>query len=76
MRFKQALNDAARTGPGGNGRKRAAKFAQKPYRMGEARELCSDKALATADAIDDEEIGRKVTCADDASGREPIDSLK
>jgi len=58
--FKEALNEAARTGLGGRGRKRATKFAQKSYRMGEAQEFRWDKALAVADAIEDEELRRKL----------------
>ena len=59
--FKEALNGAARIGLGGRGLKRAAKFVQKSFRMGEAQEFRWDKALAASDAIEDEEISRKLT---------------
>jgi hypothetical protein len=59
--FKQALNDAVRIGLGSKGPKHSRKFAQKSYRMGEAQEFRWDKALAVADAIEDEELSRKLT---------------
>ena len=58
--FKEALNDA-RIGLCAEGRKRSAKFAQKTFRMGETQEFRWDKALAVADAIEDEELRRKLT---------------
>jgi hypothetical protein len=59
--FKEALNESARIGLSGKGLKRATKFAQKSFRMGEAQEFRWDKALAAADAIEDEELTRKLT---------------
>ena len=59
--FKEALNEAARIGFCGKGATRARKFSQKSFRMGEEREFRWDKALAVADAIEDEELGRKLT---------------
>ena len=59
--FKEALNEAARIGLGGNGPRRARKFVQKTYRMGEGQQFRWDKALAVADAIEDEELSRKLT---------------
>lgn len=59
--FKQALNEAARMGLSGKGLKRTTKFAQKSFRMGETQEFRWDKALAVADAIEDEELTRKLT---------------
>ena len=59
--FKEALNEAARLGLRGKERKRAQKFAQKTFRMGEGQEFRWDKALAVADAIEDEELSRKLT---------------
>ena len=41
--------------------KRATKFAQKTFRMGEAQEFRWDKALAVADSIEDEELSRKLS---------------
>ena len=58
--FKQALNDAARIGLSGPARKRAAKFVQKTFRMGPAREFRWDKALDVSDAIEDEELTRRL----------------
>jgi len=59
--FKEALNEAARIGLRGNEHKRATKFSQKTFRMGEAQQFRWDKALAVADAIEDEELSRKLT---------------
>jgi hypothetical protein len=59
--FKEALNEAARTGLRGKGRASARKFTQKSFRMGEAQQFRWDKALAVADAIEDEELSRKLT---------------
>jgi hypothetical protein len=58
--FKEALNEAARIGLRGKEIRRATKFAQKSFRMGEAQEFRWDKALAVADAIEDEELNRKI----------------
>lgn len=59
--FKEALNDAARTGLLGAKRRRARKFVQKSFRMGEGQEFRWDKALATAEAMEDEELSRKLS---------------
>jgi hypothetical protein len=59
--FKEALNEAARIGLRGNGQKRSQKFTQKTFRMGEGQEFRWDKALAVADAIEDEELNRKLS---------------
>jgi hypothetical protein len=59
--FKEALNEAARVGLRGKQPKRAQKFAQKTFRMGAGQEFRWDKALAVADAIEDEELSRKLT---------------
>lgn len=61
LSFKEALNEAARIGLGGKEHKRARKFVQKTFRMGEGQEFRWDKALAVAGAIEDEEIGRKLS---------------
>ncbi|MGA1996141.1 MAG: antitoxin [Bryobacteraceae bacterium] len=58
--FKEALNEAARIGLRGKERKRARKFVQKTFRMGEGQEFRWDKALAVADSIEDEELNRKL----------------
>lgn len=57
--FKEALNEAARIGLRGKEQKRSRKFIQKTFRMGEVQEFRWDKALAVADAIEDEELNRK-----------------
>jgi hypothetical protein len=57
--FKEALNEAARIGLRGKEHKRTRKFAQKTFRMGGGQEFRWDKALAVADAIEDEELNRK-----------------
>jgi len=59
--FKEALNEAARLGLRGTQRSRAKNFVQKTFRMGDAQEFRWDKALAAADAIEDEELSRKLT---------------
>jgi len=59
--FKEALNQAARVGLRGGEQKRAGKFVQKAFRMGAAQEFRWDKALAVADAIEDQELSRKLT---------------
>jgi len=58
--FKETLNEAARIGLGGKGLKRARKFTQRSFRMGAPQEFRWDKALAVADAIEDEELSRKL----------------
>ena len=58
--FKEALNEAARAGLSGKTSRRAAKFTQKSFRMGEAQEFRWDKALAAAEAMEDEELTRKL----------------
>lgn len=59
--FKEALNEAARAGLRGKEPKRVQKFSQKTFRMGQEQEFRWDKALAVADAIEDEELSRKLT---------------
>ena len=58
--FKEALNEAARIGLSAKEHKRARKFCQKTFRMGEGQEFRWDKALAVAGAMEDEELGRKL----------------
>lgn len=59
--FKEALNDAARNGLRGRENKRARKFVQKTVHMGEGQEFRWDKALAIAQAMEDEELTRKLS---------------
>jgi len=58
--FKQALNDAIRAGlrPKRNG---ARRFTQKTYSLGAEQYFRWDKALAVADALEDEELSRKLS---------------
>jgi hypothetical protein len=59
--FKEALNQAARDGLRNKESKRPKRFVQKTFRMGEAQGFRWDKALAVADAIEDEELVRKLS---------------
>jgi hypothetical protein len=58
--FKQALNDAARIGLRGKEHGQAPRFVQKTFQMGDGQGFRWDKALAVADAIEDEELSRKL----------------
>jgi hypothetical protein len=58
--FKEALNEAARSGLLGGKRRGARKFVQQTYRLGEGQGFRWDKALALAEAVEDEELGRKL----------------
>jgi hypothetical protein len=57
--FKVALNDAIRSGLTHHKPARR-KFVQKSFAMGSEQNFRWDKALATADAIEDEELTRKL----------------
>lgn len=57
--FKEALNEAARIGLTAKTR-RATKFSQKTFRMGATQEFRWDKALSVAEAMEDEELARKL----------------
>jgi hypothetical protein len=57
--FKEALNQAVRAGlTRPQARKR--QFVQKTYSLGAEQNFRWDKALATAEAIEDEELSRKL----------------
>lgn len=58
--FKQALNDAARSGLREKEDKQTRKFTQKTFHMGTEQEFRWDKALQTAAAMEDEELARKL----------------
>ncbi len=60
LSFKEALNQAIRLGIGGSRQKSRQRFRQKTYRMGFCPEFRWDKALALADAMEDEELARKL----------------
>ena len=57
--FKQALNDAIRGGGKGQA-KRPKRFVQQTFSLGKEQHFQWDKALAAADAIEDEELIRKM----------------
>jgi hypothetical protein len=59
--FKEALNDAIRTGLIRGNARPASRFVQKTYSLGSEQNFRWDKALATADAIEDEELSRKLS---------------
>jgi hypothetical protein len=59
--FKEALNEAARIGLRGKTTQRSGKFVQKTFRMGDGQGFRWDKALSIAEAIEDEEISRKLS---------------
>jgi hypothetical protein len=61
LSFKEALNQAIRMGMGAALRRQAQRhFRQKTHRMGFRPEFRWDKALALADAMEDEELARKL----------------
>jgi hypothetical protein len=57
--FKQALNDAIRSGRKAQA-KRRKRFVQQTFSLGKEQNFRWDKALAAADAIEDEELIRKL----------------
>ncbi len=59
--FKAALNEAARRGLLGEKRRRAGRFVQKSFPLGDGQDLRWDKALAIAEAMEDEELSRKLS---------------
>jgi hypothetical protein len=59
--FKHALNDAIRAGQASTRQGTARKFKQKTFPLGAEQYFRWDKALATADAMEDEEIIRKLS---------------
>ncbi len=59
--FKRALNEAIRAGLRPEGRRRAHRFVQKSFRLGQEQNFRWDKALAVAEAMEDEELNRKLS---------------
>jgi len=59
--FKEALNAAVRSGLRGGNSTRVRTFRQKTYRMGFRPDLPLDKASALANALEDEELIRKLS---------------
>lgn len=58
--FKDALNEAIRAGLAPVKRGGARKFTQRTHSLGAEQNFRWDKALAAADAIEDEELSRKL----------------
>jgi hypothetical protein len=59
--FKEALNEAIRTGLTPGKRAKRAGFVQRTFSLGTEQLFRWDKALATAEAMEDEEISRKLS---------------
>lgn len=57
--FKQALNDAVRVARDASRTKRRKRFVQRTFSLGKEQHFRWDKALAAADAMEDEELIRK-----------------
>lgn len=60
LSFKEALNSAVRAGLT-HSKPRTQRFVQRTFAMGSERAFRWDKALAAADAIEDEELTRKLS---------------
>ena len=58
--FKEALNSAVRAGLA-QVKPRKRRFVQKTFALGSEENFRWDKALAAADAIEDEELSRKLS---------------
>lgn len=58
--FKEALNSAVRVGLT-QGKPNRRRFVQKTYSLGGEQNFRWDKALEVATAIEDEELGRKLS---------------
>lgn len=59
--FKEALNQAARKGLVGDKPRRTRRFVQKSFPLGGGQDLRWDKALAIAEAMEDEDLSRKLS---------------
>jgi hypothetical protein len=59
--FKQALNDAARKALLPEKRRRAGRYVQRTFRLGAEQGFRWDKALSLAEAMEDEELDRKLS---------------
>jgi hypothetical protein len=60
LSFKEALNKAVRAGLTRRSAAKRRRFVQKTYSLGAEQHFRWDKALAAADAIEDEELIRKM----------------
>jgi hypothetical protein len=58
--FKQALNEAVRSGLTRVSRRGGRRFVQKSFPLGAEQYFRWDKALAVAESIEDEELARKL----------------
>jgi len=59
--FKQAPKEAIRGGPSRANRPQTRRFAQKTFPLGAEQIFPWDSALAVAGAMEDEELGRKLS---------------
>jgi len=59
--FKEALNSAARQGLMGDQPRRQRRFVQKTFKMGPPQGFRWEKALSAAEAMEDEELLRKLS---------------
>ena len=59
--FKEALNEAIRTGLARGNQRRARRFVQQSFALGAEQTFRWDKALAAAEAMEDEELSRKMS---------------
>jgi hypothetical protein len=59
--FKVALNEAARKGLLRDKPRRTGRFAQRSFSLGDGQGFRWDKALAVAEAMEDEELSRKLS---------------
>ncbi len=59
--FKEALNQAIRAGLSTGAKPRQRRFAQRTFAMGAEQNFRWEKALAAADAVEDEELVRKLS---------------
>jgi hypothetical protein len=58
--FKEALNESVRRGVASEKGRHARRFVQKSFSLGVGQDLRWDKALAIAEAMEDEELSRKL----------------
>jgi hypothetical protein len=59
--FKEALNQAIRAGLSKGAKRRKRRFAQRTFALGPEQNFRWEKAPAAADAIEDEELARKLS---------------
>jgi hypothetical protein len=61
LSFKKALNEAVRAGLSPRHRRPRRRFTQKTYSLGSEQHFRWDKALAVAEAMETEELARKLS---------------